>query len=218
VTTRPRPHRDGPVGRRNRRGALAALVAVAAAAFVAPGPARAQAASAADAERFVRELGERTLAVLGDPALAREAKLERLIALVDEATDLDLIARLALGRTWRALDPTRQSEYTALFRAMVRRTLAERLGDYSGETLAVAGARALDERDALVSTRIGRAGAAPFRVDWRVRASDGGRLAIVDVMAEGVSLLVTQRAEFGEIVERQGIDGLIEQLRARAGG
>lgn len=166
----------------------------------------------------MRDLGERTLAVLADPALARGAKLERLIALVDEATDLELIARLALGRTWRALDPTRQSEYTSLFRAMVRRTLAERLGNYSGETVAVAGAWTLDERDALVSTRIGRPGAPPFRVDWRVRASETGRLAIVDVMAEGVSMLVTQRAEFGEIVERRGVDGLIEQLRARAGG
>jgi phospholipid transport system substrate-binding protein len=201
-----------------RRRALAGLILAWAAPALAARPAAAQGAIAADAERFVRDLGERTLAVLGDPSLAREAKLEQLVALVDEATDLDLIARLALGRTWRALDPTRQREYTALFRAMVRRTLAERLGSYSGETLAVAGARALDERDALVSTRIGRAGAAPFRVDWRVRASEGGRLAIVDVMAEGVSLLVTQRAEFGEIVERQGVDGLIEQLRARAGG
>lgn len=217
MTTRPRPHRDGPAPRRGRRDALRALAAVVATPL-AHRPARAQAASAADAERFVRELAARTLAVLGDPALAREAKLQRLIALVDEATDLDLVARLALGRTWGSLDPTRQREYTALFRAMVQRMLAERLGDYSGETLAVASARALDERDALVSTRIGREGAPPFRVDWRVRASDTGRLAIVDVMAEGVSLLVTQRAEFSEIVERNGVDGLIEQLRARAGG
>ena len=36
---------------------------------------------------------------------------------------------------------------------------------------------------------------------------------IVDVMVAGVSMVVTQRSEFGAVIQRQGVDGLIESLR-----
>jgi hypothetical protein len=55
-----------------------------------------------------------------------------------------------------------------------------------------------------------------------------GRLAVIDVIAEGVSLLVTNREEFNSIVSRGGIDGLLREmhgwneeaqaLHAQAGG
>ena len=53
-------------------------------------------------------------------------------------------------------------------------------------------------------------------MDWRVRESDGG-YAIIDVVAEGVSLVVSQRNEVGSIVERDGMPGLIEAMRERSG-
>jgi ABC-type transporter MlaC component len=39
---------------------------------------------------------------------------------------------------------------------------------------------------------------------------------IIDLVAEGVSLLVTQRAEFGAVIERSGMEGLMAALRGRA--
>jgi ABC-type transporter MlaC component len=48
-----------------------------------------------------------------------------------------------------------------------------------------------------------------------VRQSDDG-YAIIDVVAEGVSLVVSQRNEVGSIVERQGMPGLIEAMRERS--
>ena len=38
---------------------------------------------------------------------------------------------------------------------------------------------------------------------------------IIDVVAEGVSLAVTTRNEFGAIVSQRGMDGLLAQLRER---
>ena len=49
-------------------------------------------------------------------------------------------------------------------------------------------------------------------VDYRLRG-DSGAFKIVDITVEGVSLLTTQRSEFNGIVERKGIDGLIEALK-----
>ena len=80
-----------------------------------------------------------------------------------------------------------------------------------------AGSAALSERDTAVQTRINRTGGAPpLSVDWRVRESDGN-FAIIDVVAEGVSLVVSQRNEVASIIERRGMDGLIETMRERSG-
>jgi ABC-type transporter MlaC component len=54
-----------------------------------------------------------------------------------------------------------------------------------------------------------------LHVDWRIREHDDGRLIAIDVIVESVSLIVTQRSEFGAVVERRGIDGLLEELRRR---
>jgi phospholipid transport system substrate-binding protein len=38
---------------------------------------------------------------------------------------------------------------------------------------------------------------------------------IIDLVVEGVSLLITQRSEFGSVLERAGVDGLIHELQKR---
>ena len=43
-----------------------------------------------------------------------------------------------------------------------------------------------------------------------------GRWYVIDVVIEGVSMVVSQRSEFATVInQRGGIDGLIENLRTR---
>ena len=63
-------------------------------------------------------------------------------------------------------------------------------------------------------TRIGRPSGPPLECDWRVRQRDG-KLRIIDVMVEGVSMAVTQRSEFSAVIKSRGFDGLLSALRAR---
>jgi ABC-type transporter MlaC component len=39
---------------------------------------------------------------------------------------------------------------------------------------------------------------------------------IIDVIIEGVSLLVSQRSEFAAVIERSDMEGLLTELQARA--
>jgi phospholipid transport system substrate-binding protein len=203
---------------RGSRGALARrrLVRLVAAALVvgAAGCGPAGAEPNAPAARFVDGLGQKVLAVLRDGRLDRAARLERLSRLIDEATDLALVARLVLGRYWREASEAQRRDFVALFRALILKTMAERLDEYGGETYEIVGVQPVDERDSIVSTRILRQGGTPIAVDWRVRA-EGGRLLLIDIVAEGVSLVVTQRSEMAEIAGRSGIDGLLAEMRRR---
>lgn len=173
-------------------------------------------ADAAAAQAFIAGLGDEVVAILTNSALSNQEKLADLKKLLDDNTDLDLVARLVLGRHWRTASEADRKEYVALFRQILTNTLAARLGDYEGQTFEIVGNSELSERDTAVQTQINRLnGAPPLSVDWRVRQSDNG-YAIIDVVAEGVSLVVSQRNEVSSIVERDGMPGLIEAMRKRS--
>ena len=89
------------------------------------------------------------------------------------------------------------------------------LGGYAGETMAVVSEQAAGEKDILVHTRIDRPSGPPIEAHWRVRSKDGNQ-RIIDVMVEGISMAVTQRAEFRSVIKRHGIDGLIQILDAQS--
>ena len=77
------------------------------------------------------------------------------------------------------------------------------------------GAKVVSDQDALVSSRILSNGEPPLQVDWRLRERDGAAPVTIDLIVEGVSLIVTLRSEFGSVIERQGFDGLLVELRQR---
>lgn len=197
----------------SRRGALLGAAA-ALLLFSRPGLAAITDASATPKE-FIQRLGDRTVQILNEPQSENARKLQELKRLLDEATDLDLIGRLVMGRYWREASEAQKAEYLELFRALVMQTMAERFSWYTGETFEITDAKPVDERDTIVSTRINRTnGKPPILVDWRVRKGERGYL-LVDIVAEGVSLVVTQRSEAAEIIGRSGIDGLLAEMRKR---
>lgn len=173
------------------------------------------AVSADAAQQMIQEVGAQVLAVLRDPALDNQQKFDRLVALLDGPIDLEIIARLILGRHWRTASETQRAEYTELFRAFALDNLASRLHVYDGQDFEIVGARAVNERDAVVATRVTGAGRQPLKVDWRVRDRGNGELVAIDVVIEGVSLIITQRSEFSAVIERSGMDGLLAELRER---
>jgi phospholipid transport system substrate-binding protein len=176
----------------------------------------AQAQVSADAARqMIQNVGVEVLAVLRDPALANQQKFDRLVALLDGPIDLEIIARLILGRHWRSASEAQQAEYLQLFRAFALDNLASRLHVYDGQDFEIVGAQVVNERDAVVATRVTGGGRPPLKVDWRVRERGEGDLVAIDVIVEGISLIVTQRSEFSAVIERRGMDGLLAELRQR---
>ena len=54
----------------------------------------------------------------------------------------------------------------------------------------------------------------PIRVDWRLHEAEG-ELRVVDLIIEGISMALTQRTEFGSLIQSNGgdITVLIARLR-----
>ena len=83
-----------------------------------------------------------------------------------------------------------------------------------GRLFQVVASRPVGNLDILVQSRVLPSGSQPLRVDWRLRERPDGPV-VIDLIIEGISLLVTQRSEFAAVLERNGVDGLLTELNAR---
>jgi len=166
------------------------------------------------AVQHITWLASRALATLRQPnqdLAKREAVFGKLLR---QGFDISFIGRFVLGPYWRRASREEQSDYLELFGDFLVKTYARRLGGYAGERFAVVGAHEAGKQDVVVETRIQRPGGPAFSAAWRVRQI-GAHPRIIDVSVEGVSMAVTQRQEFGAVVNRTGMAGLLNLLRAR---
>lgn len=191
------------------RRSVSLLFAFASLFLVAAGPARAAGGDGLrEALAAVDRLGNEAVAILRDAGLEPTARQSALAELVHRRFALQRIGRLALGRHWRGADPADQAAYAALFERYVLATYARLVDFYTDQRLEVAGATPVKGGVMVSSQLVGTRTAA---IDWRL-IEDGQDWVVVDVVVEGVSMLLTQRNEFASIIERNG--GSIRPLLA----
>jgi phospholipid transport system substrate-binding protein len=162
-----------------------------------PGAARAQ---GEPATAFIQGRGEALLAVVnGDGSQAeKRAAVEKLLL---ETVDVDGVGRFVTGRYWRTASAEEQRQFQGLFRDLLVETIGARFGELQGLKFRVTGATRRDEESAGVGTIIERPGQPPVAVEWRV-AEQGSGFKVVDLIAEGTSLRLTQRGEYTSVLQR----------------
>ncbi len=195
------------------RFATAVGVAVIALSFMRPSAALAETAS-----EFVTILGDSVIEGLADQSLSSDARVRSVQNILTEAFDLPLISRFVLGVHWRRATTEQRAEYGVLFEQYLVNTYASLLGHYGGETFQIKGERVDgNNKDTIVSSEIIQKRGPVIKVDWRVRGS-AGAYKVVDIIFDGISLVITQRDEFASVIRRKGagIEGLLAQLRDSA--
>ncbi len=189
--------------------ALTALPALAA----SPAPAL---AAATDAGAFVKSLGDQVINTLKNTSLSQTQREQTFRQLFDQGFDVPEISRFALGRFWRQATPQQRTQYQSLFEEFIVRTYAARFSGYSGQTFSVTGSQPGQNGEVTVRSSINRPDGPPVRVDWQVR-KEGSQYKIVDVVVEGVSMVITQRQEFASVIQNGGgnVATLLTQLRQK---
>jgi phospholipid transport system substrate-binding protein len=180
-----------------------------------PGPAhRAWAQQGEQAVTFVKSTSDRLVAIVNNPDSPQE-KRRQLQAVIDATVDVDDIARFCLGRFWRIATPDQQKQYMALFHDLLLTEVAGHFGEYQGVRVTMGFARASEDTE-IVVTIVERPKNPPTQVDWVVAANTGGP-KIVDLLAEGTSLRLTQSSDFTAYLARHqyNIHELVEGMRQR---
>lgn len=187
------------------------LLALAGAAAM-PLAAHAQGTEAA-ATAFIQRTGEALVAAINSGAPVAQ-KRQQLARIIEGAVDIEGVARFCLGRFWRQATPDQQKTYLALFHDFLVLNISVKLGDYQGVKFTILKTSTDTDGNQVVLTRIERPNNAPASVAWPVvNAATTPR--IVDVIAEGTSLRITQRSDYAAFLQSNGnnIDALLNAIR-----
>jgi phospholipid transport system substrate-binding protein len=172
---------------------------------------RARAQAVEKASAFLQQMGDRLTAIINGPTPAAD-KRRGLAQILDVAVDVDGIARFCLGRFWRTATPDQQNRYLAAFHEVLVTNITAKLGEYRGVKLTVQHGRQQDEQ-AMVTTIVERPNNPPTTVDWIIEAPATAP-RIVDVVAEGTSLRLTQRQDYASYLTQHNnnVDALITAM------
>ena len=164
---------------------------------------------------FVEATGNEMVRALNSSAPVTQRR-EQVATILRRAVDIEGVGRFVLGRWWRQATPAEQQDYLRLFEETLVRNLAGRFGEFQGVRFSLGRSQQRTEDDVLVTTVVERPGAAAATLDWRV-ADVGGQPKIVDLVAEGTSLRLTQRSEYSSVITRGGnrVAALLEALRGQ---
>lgn len=148
---------------------------------------------------------------------------EAAAALIDRETndsfDFDLVARLAMGKHWRAATPEQQEVFTREFRTMLVRFYGKALmqglaarGVPSADRFTVLPGN--DEPDAKFTTvrvRLTRSDGSLIALEYGMRRV-GDLWKVYDVKVEGISVVMSYRNNLTREINAKGIDGLLAEL------
>lgn len=180
------------------------------------GPRPALATTEDGATQHIDALGKQAFADLGRSGTSLEEREAVFAETLRNGFDLPLIARFVMGKYWRSASPEQRDDYVDLFGKFVIKSYSQHLGGFAGSTFEIVDAKPIGKQDVLVRTVVNRKSGPPVKAGWRVREKDGAH-KIVDVMVEGISMAVTQRQDFSSVLQRDGVEGLLQILRAKTG-
>ncbi|HYB08729.1 MAG TPA: ABC transporter substrate-binding protein [Alphaproteobacteria bacterium] len=194
----------------SRRAFLSRTIVALAASFGPPRLARANDVPE-QAANFIKSLADEVIAILKNKSLGKDDRVRELARIFLEGFDVRAIGLFVLGTYARNLHEDERNKYIDTFKDYVVETYAARFNTYAGEDFIVTASTPDGEKGAWVFTNIGLPGDEPTEVQWRVRGTPDG-FKIVDVVVEGVSLVVTQRSEFAAVLQRN--NGSVPALTA----
>lgn len=126
---------------------------------------------------------------------------------------------LVLGSHFKSTTPEQREKFFKAFSDFIEQAYAQVLTAYSNQNIQIEPAKDIAGKN-LVSIRVNiiqNGGAAPIKLDFKWRKnSKTGEWQAYDMVAEGVSMVVTKQNEWSSILRQQGIDVLTAQIQKSA--
>ena len=170
-----------------------------------------------DAIKLVENVTEEGIEQIINSNASQDEKNKVFRKLFTENLDLDYIGKFVLGRYWRTATPAQRKEFVDLYKEFNVLTWSKRFDEFKGKKFIFDGtSTANNPNQVFVNTSVPMQEGAPASVKWRVN-NINGKLKIIDIIVENVSLAQTARNEYTSYIAKspKGIDGLLENLRSK---
>ena len=160
----------------------------------------------------VERMVDSVLEVLQNPELNPAQKKQRVSGRVQEFLDVTSITRRTLGNYWDGATDEQRRRFADLFIQVLEGTYLNRIEDYSDGAVRYLKQRVKDDK-AIIDTVI-TAQELEIPVQYMMIYSEGV-WQVFDVVIEGVSLVRNYRSSYGEIIRREGYEGLFARMEQK---
>jgi phospholipid transport system substrate-binding protein len=168
------------------------------AAIAAPGPLD-QARATVDA----------VMAILKDSNLEKQVRRERLTAAIRARFDFAEMSQRILALNWKKANATQRERFVTLFSSLLERNYIGRIEAYTDEKIDFVKERVQGNRAAVDTLIITKSVEIP--ISYRM-VQEGDEWMVYDVVIESVSFVNNYRSSYGEILKKDGFDGLLVQM------
>ncbi|MFI4983930.1 MAG: phospholipid-binding protein MlaC [Rickettsiales bacterium] len=178
------------------------------------GCSNAVAGNTAPVNAFVSSTSDKVIQIVKSSS-QNNAKETQLTALFEQVMDIDWIGRFTIGSYWNSLSDAQKGTYLTSYRKFLVSSYVPIFKDYNGQSFKVKSVKDMGNDSYLVETEITAPNSqVASKVEYRIKQTPSG-YKVRDIIAEGVSMINTQRSDFGSVLTESGFDGLNNKLLSK---
>ncbi len=173
------------------------------------------AANEKQASAFVENMRGDILNVITDDSLSEQQKTDKLEVLFNQHVGTRWMSEKVIGRYKHQANADSLSRFKSLYHEYLRLTYVPRFKEYNGGGVSIDRVNKIAEGEYNVITTFKPADNEPrVRIDYML-IKNGDDFKIVDIKAEGISLLAKQSSDFGGLISRKGFDYFVNALEKK---
>ena len=167
---------------------------------------------------FVENLGKQVVEKVSNVNLSENERIVNFRNLYLASFDNYYISRFVLGQYWKRLDSNMRKQFVESFNDYIVTTYAPKFKGWEGTFKATDSL--LENNYYNVKMNVLNKDGPTLKFMWKIYLDKNKNFKILDVNIDGVSMLVTQRAEFMSVIKNnpKGVIGLIEAMDKKTSG
>ena len=167
---------------------------------------------------FVENLGKQVIEKVSNVNLSDSERIVNFRNLYLDSFDNYYISRFVLGQYWKRLDSNMRKQFVESFNDYIVTTYAPKFKGWEGTFKATHSL--LENNYYNVKMNVLNKDGPTLQFMWKIYLDKNKNFKILDVNIDGVSMLVTQRAEFMSVIKNnpKGVIGLIEAMEKKTSG
>ena len=167
---------------------------------------------------FVENLGKQVIEKVSNVNLSESQRIVNFRDLYLASFDNYYISRFVLGQYWKRLDSNMRKQFVESFNNYIVTTYAPKFKGWEGTFKATDSL--LENNYYNVKMNVLNKDGPTLKFMWKIYLDKNKNFKILDVNIDGVSMLVTQRAEFMSVIKNnpKGVIGLIEAMEKKTSG
>ena len=145
---------------------------------------------------------------------ASSSRDTQIKAFVDALVDYDQLAERSLGKRWPSIEPSKQTEFKALFKELLELNYLKKLSDKTfKDNNKIEWDRVVKKKDRAIVSCFTKQKDVETELEMVLRPI-ANSWEVYDILVDGSSLAQTYQKKYSKKIDEKGIDGILADMRA----